>query len=383
MHYSIVFTGEVRPGATLDETRRNLAEMFNIKDPALLDRVFSGQRVVLKKGLSEDQARQQEMLLYMAGAACEIKNNAPPAPVTPAPVAAEPPAAVPVAEPLVPLRPRPGAALNGIAPQSPPPHPPLALVPDPSPARHEPEPVPAPLRGYTQADPPATSPAADAAMKITNLGRDGEGFIDPMLAPWDPAFMPDGVRGLSWAGFFAPLLWGTFNGLRLSFLPLLGIRLLRHFVPPWAWGLFYLGFGAFYLVKGRELAWENKQWRNGEHFNRVQRYWTIGSCAFFLLVAYGLVHLTLAERQAQRTAAALDALSTADAAVATAATADAKEAARTARDKVRADYLATIDDPRVREQQRLTFAEQDRDEAASEAEPSSAQTSDDNPPPSN
>ncbi|MDE0853959.1 MAG: hypothetical protein OSA97_06015, partial [Nevskia sp.] len=86
MSHSIVFTGKIREGATLQETRRNLAEMFKIADPAVLDRVFSGKPVLLKKGLDEHEARKQEMILLMAGAVCEVRAAAqPPAPPSPPP----------------------------------------------------------------------------------------------------------------------------------------------------------------------------------------------------------------------------------------------------------------------------------------------------------
>ncbi|HZR35032.1 MAG TPA: hypothetical protein VFA75_06620 [Nevskia sp.] len=353
MGYSIVFTGKIRPGATLSETRGNLAGMYKITNEALLDKVFSGKPVILKKGLSEDEARSQEMILLMAGAVCELRNDAPP-PAPPAPMEA-PPAAAPT--PIAPVAVPPAlASTTG-----------LALMPEPR--RPEPEPpVPAALRGMPR-DVEAEQRAAAGArgVVVTNHGRDGEALLDPMQAPWDPAFMPDGARGLSWAGFMAPLLWGSFNGMRLSFVPIIGIRLLRHVVPAWGWGVFLLGFGGFYLIRGRELAWRNKQWRNGEHFNRVQRYWNFGAAALFLLTAYGLVHLTLLDRRAERMASAATAVALADEAVARAASPEARSQAVTARNLAREQLLAAIDDPATREREQQNFAAQDREETESQA----------------
>ncbi len=76
MSYSIVFTGKIRQGATLPETRSNLAEMFKITNEALLDKVFSGKSVILKKGLSEDERAAREMILLMAGAVCDAQRRA-------------------------------------------------------------------------------------------------------------------------------------------------------------------------------------------------------------------------------------------------------------------------------------------------------------------
>jgi hypothetical protein len=384
MHYSIVFTGKIRDGATLSETRHNLAEMFKIGDAAVLDKVFSGKTVVLKKGLSEDEARKQEMILYMAGAVCELRNNAPPPAPTPppAPAAVAEASAAPAA-----ATPAPAQTVSAFAASLAPPLPAampamaggLALMPD-SCQRHPEAPVPAALRGHarnTEAEDHAVAQAGKVT--VTHHGRDGEGLADPMQAPWDPAFMPDGVKGLSWAGFMAPLLWGSFNGMRLSFLPLLGIRLFRHFVPVWAWAAFYLAFGGFYLVKGRQLAWENKQWRNGEHFNRVQRYWTIGGAAFFVLVFWGLAHIALQDQRAKLMIQAAAAVAVADEAVARAETPQTRAGAIVARTQARDQLLAAIDDPAARERERQNFAEQDRAEAESAAPVSSEA---DSPPPS-
>lgn len=40
-------------------------------------------------------------------------------------------------------------------------------------------------------------------------------------------------------------------------------------------------------VKGREWAWKNKRWDSVEHFNRVQRLWSIWG-AILLLVPFTL-----------------------------------------------------------------------------------------------
>jgi hypothetical protein len=383
MSHSIVFSGKIRDGATQEETRRNLAEMFKIGDPAILERVFSGKPVILKKGLDENEARKQEMILYMAGAVCEVRVAPPPAPAPPVPAVADPAANADaaaataiaplqvVSPPLAgPARMQPGSRVIGevAAPSQ-------AMMPTARPLR-EAAPaaaaplamrndaqdyLPAPLRGplAMAAEPEAPPPSADPV--VTNHGRPGEALLDPLHAPWDPAFVPDAVRGLSWAGFFAPLLWGSFNGMRLSFLPVVGIRVFRHFVPAWSWMVFYLAFGGFYLLRGRELAWENKQWRNAEHFNKVQRNWTIGSFLFFLLAMYGLVHLVLVEQQQKRAVAVAQELMQAEMGVMQASTPEAKATAIATRGQVREKYLAAMPDAATRERERQAFAEADRE----------------------
>lgn len=78
--------------------------------------------------------------------------------------------------------------------------------------------------------------------------------------------IPDGVRGWSWGAFLLNWIWAIGNrswiGL-LALLPYVGF-----IVAIW------LGF------QGREMAWKNCQWRDLEHFNRVQREWTKWSLVF-------------------------------------------------------------------------------------------------------
>lgn len=382
MSHSIIFTGKIREGATPEETRRNLAEMFKIGDPAILERVFSGKPVILKKGLDESEARKQEMILYMAGAVCEVRVAPPPTPAPPVPTVADPAASADaaVATAIAPLQvvspPLPGPARiqPGSRARSEAAAPAPAMMPTaralreaapmaaaPLAMRNDAQDyVPAPLRGQLAMAAEAGAPPAADPM-ITNHGRPGEALLDPLHAPWDPAFVPDAVRGLSWAGFFAPLLWGSFNGMRLSFLPVVGIRVFRHFVPAWSWMIFYLAFGGFYLLRGRELAWENKQWRNAEHFNKVQRNWTIGSFLFFLLAMYGLVHLVLVEQQQKRAVAVAQELMQAEMGVMQASTPEAKATAIATRRQVREKYLAAMPDAATRERERQAFAEADRE----------------------
>ena len=75
------------------------------------------------------------------------------------------------------------------------------------------------------------------------------------------AGIPDGVKGWSWGAFFLNWIWAignkTWIGL-LCLVPLVGFVMA-----------FVLGF------KGREWAWKNARWDSLEHFNRVQRLWSI------------------------------------------------------------------------------------------------------------
>lgn len=77
----------------------------------------------------------------------------------------------------------------------------------------------------------------------------------------DNAELPEGVRGWSWGAFLLNWLWGPFNGVWISLLAI---------VP-------FVGFVVAIILgfKGREWAWRNKKWQSVEHFQRVQRAWSV------------------------------------------------------------------------------------------------------------
>ncbi|MBI5925880.1 MAG: SHOCT domain-containing protein [Aquabacterium sp.] len=81
--------------------------------------------------------------------------------------------------------------------------------------------------------------------------------------------LPPGIKGWSWGAFFLNFFWAipnrTWIGL-LTAIPIIG------FPMP-----FVLGF------KGREWAWRNRQWDSVEHFNRVQRQWTVAGAVFYVV----------------------------------------------------------------------------------------------------
>lgn len=86
---------------------------------------------------------------------------------------------------------------------------------------------------------------------------------------------PDGVKGWSWGAFLLNWIWAVSNKTWIGLLCL---------IP-------YIGFiFSFYLgFKGRELAWRNKRWDSLEHFNRVQRKWSIwGAVLIFGVAGLGI-----------------------------------------------------------------------------------------------
>ncbi|MBO3277581.1 DUF805 domain-containing protein [Pseudomonas schmalbachii] len=65
--YKIVFDGALMPQTPLQTAKENLARLFK-SDPAKVDALFSGQPVVLKRDLSEDEAEKYLRALHSAGA---------------------------------------------------------------------------------------------------------------------------------------------------------------------------------------------------------------------------------------------------------------------------------------------------------------------------
>jgi len=367
--HEIIFSGRLRDGFAVDTVRANFSEMFRVTDLATLNRIFAGGTVVLKRGVGPENAKPLLTNLFQAGAMCEVRATAATAPTEVRPTAAVAPAEVRATAAVAPTQVRATAA----APAAPPPTNPIPSLPT---ARlntaattiapivaASPRPRPASPASFTTAL--SLVPEPDAPRDQTTPPQVAPGLMRtpaPQLIPPTrdaPAFetweagsaLPDSAAGLCWGGFFSPLLWGSFNGMKLSFVPLLGIRFLRGILPVWAWMLFYLAFGAFYLVRGRQLAWAHKEWNDVDHFNRIQRRWAIAGVPLFLMFMYGMIHLMQVDRMAARQTAALAAL---DAAVAS--------HDHSAISHAREDYLQTISDPHEREAARQEYAEEDRAE---------------------
>lgn len=109
----------------------------------------------------------------------------------------------------------------------------------------------------------------------------GPGHPIPSIDPFDRAdnnsgggrgiVPPPGIKGWSWGAFLLNWIWAIFNSTWIGLLCL---------VPYVGWIVsIYLG------IKGRELAWRNKRWDSVDHFNEVQRKWSMWA----LIVIVGAV----------------------------------------------------------------------------------------------
>jgi len=100
--FAVVFSGKVVEGVSVDRVKGNVAKLFKV-EVAKIDRLFSGARVVIKKGLDEATAKKYRMALAKAGALCDVVNAAAKSrsatPAAKRPVAAAQAARAPAARP--------------------------------------------------------------------------------------------------------------------------------------------------------------------------------------------------------------------------------------------------------------------------------------------
>jgi len=86
--------------------------------------------------------------------------------------------------------------------------------------------------------------------------------------------VPAEVAGWSWGAFFLNWIWAIGNRTWVGLFAV---------VP-------YVGFIVAIIlgVKGREWAWQNKRWESIEHFNRVQRRWSIWASCLLVIPVIGI-----------------------------------------------------------------------------------------------
>ena len=91
--------------------------------------------------------------------------------------------------------------------------------------------------------------------------------------------LPDGVKAWSWGAFFWNWIWAIGNSTWIGLLAL---------VP-------YIGFIMAIVLgfNGREWAWQNKRWDSLEHFNSVQRKWSLWALILPGIAAIGILAAVL------------------------------------------------------------------------------------------
>jgi hypothetical protein len=82
--------------------------------------------------------------------------------------------------------------------------------------------------------------------------------------------LPDGVAGWSWGAFLLNWIWAIGNNTWIGLIA---------FLP-------YVGFIMAIVLgmKGRQWAWQNKRWDSVEHFQRVQKRWSLWGVLLTVIV---------------------------------------------------------------------------------------------------
>ncbi|GGY78560.1 hypothetical protein GCM10011613_24060 [Cellvibrio zantedeschiae] len=75
--------------------------------------------------------------------------------------------------------------------------------------------------------------------------------------------IPPEIKGWNWGAFFLNWIWGIGNNTYIAFLM---------FIP-------FVNFIMIFILgaKGNEWAWQNKKWKDVNHFKSVQRKWLLAS----------------------------------------------------------------------------------------------------------
>ena len=143
----------------------------------------------------------------------------------------------------------------------------------------------------------------EAALFCPSCGAPQRGGAENTVAP-------EGVKGWSWGAFLLNWIWAIFNrtwiGLLALLIPFVGGFLLailgleQHRIWPLVIGIAAFAFTILLGFKGREWAWKNKKWDSVEHFNRVQRRWSLWGVWIFAALCVVVVLATLVARQYPR-----------------------------------------------------------------------------------
>lgn len=236
--YQIVFNGEILPGISTEQVRKNAAKLFKLTDPVKLEKLFSGAEVVLKRGLERSRAELYLKRLSEAGLRCKTRKEV----VEEAPFPALPELS------LMPIEPAPDAGSSSAGDV-------LSSKPQREPISHHRSDVIREGRPDNR-----TSHARTTISQPENSSGRGAA-----------SSVPEEVRGWCWGGFLLGWIWAIGNG---TWIGLLGL------IP-----FLSLPVAILLGIKGREWAWRNKFWTSVEAFNNTQKNWSI---AGVVVIAIGI-----------------------------------------------------------------------------------------------
>ena len=80
--YKVVFDGKTQPDHPPEQVKKNFSHLFRAQTPQI-ERLFSGQPIIVRKNLNQNEARCYEEAITQAGAVCRILVQKPTARATP------------------------------------------------------------------------------------------------------------------------------------------------------------------------------------------------------------------------------------------------------------------------------------------------------------
>ena len=300
--YNVVFSGGIAEGFEVEAVGAALKKAFGIADEAKIKQLFSGNRVVLKKDLDRGAAWRFKEKLGEMGILAELElvepssqsgwlsfeEDATAAEVAPEQIQSVQPLspAESVAESGLSLQPteRPDAD-QSIRPAEPVSTSGLSLEPvDQSGIESPGDQQAQESARFQSAEPrseaiqPNARPQPDSVASVSSLSSTASVAAATVIADENSSgggsgvSVPPNASGLCWGGFFLGWIWAVFNR---SWIGLLGL------IP-----VLSLPIALVLLFKGRDWAWRNKRWQSVEHFNEVQRKWSIAGVVIAVIGSF-------------------------------------------------------------------------------------------------
>jgi len=72
-HYKVTFSGHLVSGITPEQAKQNLAQLFK-SSAAVIEKLFSGNNVSIKKNITKSQALTYQQAMHKAGAIANIED---------------------------------------------------------------------------------------------------------------------------------------------------------------------------------------------------------------------------------------------------------------------------------------------------------------------
>lgn len=71
--YTLIFTGEAKPGRDLEEVKRNVAKLYGVEVEDIEEKLFCGKEKVIKQCPDRASAEHFKNLFERTGAVCRVE----------------------------------------------------------------------------------------------------------------------------------------------------------------------------------------------------------------------------------------------------------------------------------------------------------------------